>query len=248
MPAPNLASIRTNPVRRAKGAILMNTSRLTSMTAISAIAAGLLFMLIQPLHPADTLASVTTGAWVAVHVLTLVMLTLFVVGVSGIYASQVERMGLLGLAGYLVLVAGLLLTATGAVIEAFVEPVVALAQPAFVEGMLGMVEGHPTGVDLGAIPAIWSASSACFLGGTILFGIASFRTGILSRWASAVFALGLFVVAPTVGLLGLSPRLAAFPIGLGLAWLGCSLLTRGRRAAVERAATRIAEATSASAA
>lgn len=221
---------------REKGVIIVNASRLTNTAAIAAIAAGLIFMLIQPLHPADTLASVTTGAWVAVHLLTLVMLVLFVVGVSGIYVSHVEKMGLLGLAGYLVLVTGLLLSAAGAVIEAFVEPVVALVQPEFVLDMMGMVERHPTGGDLGAIPTLGSASSACFLGGVVVFGIATFRAGILSRWASAIFTLGLFAMAPAIGLLGLSPRFAAFPIGFGLTWLGYSLLTRDRGAIRRRAA------------
>ncbi len=205
---------------------------LVRSTGIAAIAAGLMFVVIQPLHPEDVLASVTTDAWALIHYATLAMLTLFVVGVTGIYARQAEKTGWIGLAGYAVLVIGLVLTALGTAIEALVQPVIASTSPAFVEGMLAMVHGHPITTDLGGIPVLWNAASAGFLGGTLLFGFATFRAGILSRWAAAVFAVGLFAAAPLAGLLG-TPRVGAVPIGIGLAWLGYSLWTDGRqRAAV----------------
>lgn len=210
----------------------MTRSKLTSVAAGAAILAGLTFMMIQPLHPADTLDSVTTSAWAIVHYTTMAMLLLFLTGITGIYTAQVEKLGWLGLAGFVVLSIGLLLTAAGAAIEAFVQPVIASSAPAFVQGMLDMVEGNPTNADLGVIPLVWNASSICFLAGTPLFGAANFRANILSRWASAVFAVGLVVSLPVATLLG-TPRLAALPIGFGLAWLGYSLLTRRQESAAE---------------
>ncbi len=52
-------------------------------TGVAAIAAGLLFVVIQPIHPPDTLASVTTGAWSAIHQATLLMTVLFLAGITG---------------------------------------------------------------------------------------------------------------------------------------------------------------------
>ena len=205
----------------------VTTTGLIRSTGIAAIAAGLMFVAIQPLHPEDVLASVTTDAWAVIHYATLAMLTLFVVGATGIYVRQAQTMGWIGLGGYVVLVIGLVLTALGTAIEALVQPLVASSDPAFVEGMLAMVHGHLITTDLGAIPLLWNAASAGFLGGTLLFGFANFRAGILSRWASAVFAVGLFAVAPVAGLLG-TPRVGAVPIGIGLAWLGYSLWADGR--------------------
>jgi len=206
----------------------MTRPRLITLTALSAITAGLLFIAIQPLHPSHTLESVATNAWALVHYVSFVMVMLFIAGITGIYATQVERMGWLGLAGYLVLVVGLVLTAGGDAIEAVVQPVMVSRDPAFVQGMLNMVDGLPnTGGDLGVMPLLWNVSSSCFVGGTLLFGFANFRAGILSRWASAIFAVGLLLMAPVVGLLG-APRLAALPIGAGLAWLGYSLLRADR--------------------
>jgi hypothetical protein len=202
-------------------------AKLTNMAAVAAILAGLTFMAIQPLHPGHTVASVTTSTWAIIHYVELVMVVLFVTGIAGIYTAQVEKLGWLGLAGFVVLSIGVLVTGIGAAIEAFVQPVIASSAPAFVQGMMDMIEGHPIAADLGAIPLLWSVASAFFLAGTFLFGAANFRANILSRWASAVFTAGLVVSLPLATLVGM-PRLAALPIGFGLAWLGYSLLTRQR--------------------
>ena len=203
---------------------------LVRSAGLAAVLAGLMFVIIQPIHPADVLASVSTDAWAIVHYATLMMLLLFVVGITGIYASQVERLGWLGLAGFVILTIGLLLTAAGGVIEVFVAPLLVESEPGFVHGFLGVVGGHPTEADLGAIPVLWNGASAGFLAGTLLFGIANFRAGVLSRWASAIFAVGLLASAPVAGLLE-TPRVAAVPIGIGLAWMGYSLWSTHRRPA-----------------
>ncbi len=211
----------------------MTRAKLTNMAAVAAILAGLMFMAIQPLHPADTLASVTTAAWAIIHFATMAMLVLFVIGITGIYLAQVEKLGWLGLVGFVVLAFGLTLTAFGTAIEALVQPVIASSSPAFVQGMMDMVDGRPTAADLGAVPTLWNLASALFLAGTVLFGLANFRANILSRPASAIFAAGLVVSLPLATLVLGMPRLAALPIGFGLAWLGYSLLTRQRALAAE---------------
>ena len=210
----------------------MTRSKLTTMAAIAAILGGLTFMAIQPLHPGHTVAAVTTSAWAFVHYAEVVMVLLFVTGITGIYLAQVEKLGWLGFAGWVVLSIGVLVTGIGAAIEAFVQPVVASSAPAFVQGMMDMIEGHPLQTDLGAIPILWSLASAFFLAGTFLFGAANFRAHILSRWASAIFTAGLVVSLPLATLVGM-PRLAALPIGFGLAWLGYSLLMHQRAPAAE---------------
>ena len=53
------------------------------------------------------------------------MTILFLAGITGIYASQVEESGWLGLAGYVALSLGLMITAGFVFIEAFVEPLLA---------------------------------------------------------------------------------------------------------------------------
>jgi hypothetical protein len=208
-------------------------SKLTNMAAVAAILAGLTFMAIQPLHPGHTVASVTTSTWAIIHYVELVMVVLFVTGIAGIYTAQVEKLGWLGLTGFVVLSVGVLVTGIGAAIEAFVQPVIASSAPAFVQGMMDMIDGRPVVGDLGAIPVLWQLASAFFLAGTFLFGAANFRANILSRWASGTFTAGLVVSLPLATLVFDAPRLAALPIGFGLAWLGYSLLTHQRAPAVD---------------
>ena len=211
----------------------LTAPKLTSLTAISAIVAGLLFVAIQVVHPSDTLASVTTSAWATVHYVSIVMALLFVIGIAGIFVSQVEQVGWLGLAGFVVLSLGLLVTAALQFVEATVEPTLAATNPGYVEGLLGSVGGHASSVDLGAIATFVSLASALFLGGTLLFGIATLRAGILPRPASALFAFGLLLVGPVAAAVG-APRLAAVPIGLGLAWMGYGLWSQRHQSSSER--------------
>jgi hypothetical protein len=211
------------------------------------MAAGILFVVIQPIHPPDSLASVTTGAWSAIHEATLLMTVLFLAGITGIYARQVEQSGWLGLAGYVAVSLGLMITAGFVFIEAFVEPLMASSSPAFVSSVLAMVEGTPTQVDLGVLTTVWSASGALFLGGCIVFGIATIRADVLSRAAAVVFAFGFLASAPISISLD-APRLTAVPIGVGLAWLGYALCSQASAPAASPQNTAIARPQSTSAA
>lgn len=215
----------------------MTDSKLIRWTGLSAVLAGVLFVAIQPIHPPDTLASVTTSTWAIVHYATLVMTILFVVGITGIYARQVEETGWLGLTGFVLLSLGLLITAAFVFVEAFISPLLAESQPGFVEGLLGLVSGSENDVDLGALPALWSASGFLFPGGCLVFGIAILRARILPRWASGVFAFGLPVAVIGVSLLAADlHRLGAIPVGVGLAWLGYALWSERREETSTRAA------------
>ena len=213
----------------------VTTTGLIRATGISAMLAGALFVIVQVIHPPETVEAVATDAWRIVHYITFAMLVLFVAGIAGIYARQVEKLGWLGLAGFLVLSTGLLLNIAGAAIEAFVEPLLATSNPEFVASFNAMVMGTAYDVDLGAIPTLWSVGSAAFVAGTLVFGIANLRAGVLSRWGSGVLAFGLVIGLPVATLLG-NIRLAAVPISVGLAWLGYSLWSEGRQRVSERSA------------
>ena len=58
----------------------VTTNGLIRASGIAALAAGLLFVVIQPLHPADVLTSATTPAWSIIHQATCLMLVLFLAG------------------------------------------------------------------------------------------------------------------------------------------------------------------------
>ncbi len=99
-----------------------------------------------------------------------------------------------------------------------------------------MVEGTPTQVDLGVLPTLWSASGALFLGGCIVFGIATMRARVLSRAAAAVLRLRGFIASAPISIGLNSPRLTAVPIGIGLASLGLRALVTVTNAQPRRSA------------
>ena len=113
-------------------------------------------------------------------------------------------------------------------------PLLATEAPTFVAGFLGIFNGHPVETNLGALPVLYTlAGSAGYVLGGLLFGIATLRAGILSRWAAGLLAVG--AVAPFV--LAMLPhpldRTFAVPTGLALAWLGYALWSERREQAAE---------------
>lgn len=68
-------------------------SNLISWSGMVVMVAGIYFASIQPIHPADVVASVTTGTWAIITSLKWVMCILFLVGIAGIYARQVKETG-----------------------------------------------------------------------------------------------------------------------------------------------------------
>ena len=122
----------------------VTAAKLIRWAGFAAMVAGILFVVIQPLHPPDTLTSVTTSTWTIIHSLTIAMAVLGLTGIAGIYARQVEQVGWLGVAGYLAFSMFLLVTLAWTFAEAFISPVLATQAPTFVEGFLGIVSGQPS--------------------------------------------------------------------------------------------------------
>jgi hypothetical protein len=201
---------------------------------VSAMVTGIIFAGIQPIHPPDVLASVTTSAWVIITTLKTVMCLFGVFGIAGLYARHVEETGWLGLAGYLLLTIFYAVQMCFAFTEPLILPLLATEAPKFVAGFLGILTGTPSEVSLGAIPVVNGLVAALYLLGTLLFGIALFRARILSRWAAGLLAFSgpLAIIMTRIG----HPidRLAAVPMGISLIWLGYTLWSE-RRAPVSEA-------------
>jgi hypothetical protein len=188
----------------------------------------------QVIHPPDTLSSVTTGSYAIVHYLGVTMCLFGLFGVAGLYARQVEASGWLGLAGYLLLSLFYVFTTAFQFTEALILPPLATVAPAFIEGFQGIVGGHASEVNLGALPAVYSLTG--FVGyvlGGLLFGIATLRAGILPRWAAGLLAIAAVsvIAAPLLG----HPldRILAVPMGVALAGLGIGLFSERREQASE---------------
>lgn len=204
-------------------------STLTRGAAVATMLAGLIYIVIQPLHPNEDLASVTGTAWFSVHTLSFTMAVLAIAGVTGIYLRQVREVGLLGLIGYLLFSLFFVLQAAFTFTEAFIAPLTAAGSPELTEDLVRLFTGHTAHTDLGALAVVPLLGVVFYVAGGVLFGIGILRAGILSRWA-AILLIAASAITPLAGVLPHeTQRLLAIPVGAALAWLGYSLWSEQRR-------------------
>jgi len=201
--------------------------------------AGLCYVVVGLFHPANAPASVTTTQWEVVHVVACAMSFFGVIGLVGLYIRQAAKAGWLGIAGFVLLGMWMVLIMGFSFVEAFVLPRIATSSPGFVQGWMGMFNGDSSPVHLGALPVVWTATAPLYIGGGVLFGIATFRVRILPRGAAVLLALGT-VVAPVASQLSLTwqPKIA-IPTGLAIAWLGYALMTEREPSAQMSEAARV---------
>jgi len=222
----------------------ITASNLTHWAGLSAIVAGIMYVIVGLSHTFVShyggLASVTNDVWVLTHSLTIGVSFFGLLGIAGIYARQVEKAGWFGLAGFLLLSLWLVLVPGFTFFEALILPLLATEAPRFAVGFLGITSGSPSEVSLGILPAVYSATSVLYLLGGVLLGIATFRAGVLPRWAGGGLAVA--TVAP-LALSLLLPhefiRLAAVPIGVALVWLGYVLWSERRETVSESLPRRV---------
>ena len=206
----------------------VTASALMRLAGLSAMAAGIIFAAIQPIHPPDFLPSVTTTAWATIMPVKLVMCLLFLLGFTGLYARQVEETGWLGLVGYLMSSLTWALQTAFIFAEAFILPVLAVPSPQFVESFLGIVNGFPGEMNIGALSAIYGVAGLLYMLGGLIFGIASFRARILPRGAAGLLAVAA-ILTPAAALLPHAiQRYAGIPVGLAIAWMGYALFAERR--------------------
>jgi hypothetical protein len=210
-------------------------SNLIRWAGLSAVAAGVIFAGIQPIHPPDFLPSVTTTAWAIIMPFKLAMCLLFLAGIAGLYARQVKESGWLGLAGFLALSVSWALQTAFIFSEAFILPVLAAPAPQFVDSFLGIVNGVPGAMNIGALPAVYGVVGLLYMLGGLLFGLATLRARVLPRWAGGLLAVAAALTPAAALLPHAIQRFAAVPVAFALAWLGYALWSERRKPASQPA-------------
>jgi hypothetical protein len=212
----------------------LTTSNVIRWAGLAAVVAGLIFAAIQPIHPRDDIFSVTTDEWAIIMPVKVAMCLLFLVGLTGLYARQANKVGWMGLIGYLLFGLSWAVNLAFIFAEAFIFPKLATAAPKYVESFLTLANGSSPEMSIGALPAIYGLSG--FVGymiGGLLFGVATFRAGILSRWAAGLLAVTALVTPVAALLPHETQRLVGMPVGLAVAWLGFALWAERRAKAAE---------------
>ena len=209
----------------------VTTSKVIRWAGLSAMAAGIIFAGIQLVRPPDVIASVNTNAFIIITSFKTAMCLFGLLGITGLYARQVEKTGWLGLVSYLLVTSFYAIQMCFAFMEPLVLPLLVSVAPTFVESALGLSSGAGGPMNLGAFAVVYHILPVLYLLGLLLFGVATFRARILSRWAAVLLAFS----GPIAVILSLFPHqiavLAAVPMGIALAWLGLSLFTERREKA-----------------
>ncbi|WP_225228782.1 hypothetical protein [Bacillus sp. PS06] len=195
-------------------------------TGVFAILAGIFYIVIQFIHPADQLSSVNTNRWLAVAALTMAMSLFSFVGILGIYIRQVKETNWLGLIGFVTFSLFWLISMTFSFIEAFVLPLLINDAPQFVEGIVGIFGGVKSEVALGIFPALAPLAGALYMVGGLLFGIATFRAKVFPPLAGILLAFSAVITLAAAVIPHPFDRILAIPMGISLIWLGGGLFIK----------------------
>ena len=207
----------------------ITTSGLIRWAGLSAMVAGVSYVVVGMFHQPNIVSSVTTTQWAIVHAIATAMCFFFLLGVTGLYARQAEKAGWLGLAGFLLLSLWAVITVTFTLVEVSILPKLATEAPALAEGFLRIFNSSAGKTEFGVLANLWTLTGPLYILGGLLLGIATFRAGILPRWAAVLLAIGT-VLAPIAALLPPEhePKVAV-PVGIALAWLGYALWSERKR-------------------
>ena len=219
----------------------ITASKLIRWAGLAAMVAGICYVVVGIFHPPNILSSVTTTQWVIVHVLATAMCFFGILGMAGLYARQAEKSGWLGLAGFVLLSLWFAFILGFSFVEAFILPSLATAVPKFVAGWLGMFTSSASEMNLGVLPTLWLLTAPLYILGGLLFGIATFRAGILPRVPAALLAIAATLTPLAALLPHAQQRYAAIPVAFALAWLGYALFCE-RRASTAQVAPATASA------
>ena len=214
---------------------------LTRAAAVALAVAGVIFILIQPLHPHEDAASITTSTWFVVHILSLTMAVFGLAGITAIYLTQVTRSGILGLLGYLVFSLFFITQAAVNFAEAFILPLSAAGSPKLTEDVASLfVTGYVLQTDVGPLAIVGSIGAVLYLGGGVLFGVAVIRGEVLPRWTGVLLIVASLASLTAAILPHELARYAAVPMGIALIVLGLTLVAEQRTTAIA-ASARLAE-------
>ncbi len=187
----------------------MTTTGLMRWAGLAAVASAVLSAtgdVLRLFVDVESSETATTTPYALVFLLYRLGAVRLVLGLVGLYTSQSEAAGALGLVGFLVAFLGTALLAGVLWFELFITPSLATRAPGLAEAELGLA-GFVLVFLLGVV-------------GWVLFGAATLRARAYPRWAAVLLMVGgvvAFVPVPLAGIV----------FSAAVAWLGFVLFTGG---------------------
>lgn len=201
----------------------LTTKGLTAAAGLCAATAGAIFIGVQINHPPADVTHIVTTELLIRETAKAVMAVLALAGFTGMFLHQRHRLGVLGLAGYLLLTIGYLALFAIECAVGYVLPIVARTDPAYVQNVLEEAVGGPASGQIGHLHELFLLSGIGYSLGGLLFGIALFRAAELARWAAALLAVATTSALALSVLPDAFNRPFAVPTGIALIGLGISL-------------------------
>jgi len=207
------------------------TNRFNAIAGLCAAAAGAIFIGVQINHPPADVAHIASADMTIRMTAKIVFEALALVGFAGMFLRHRARFGRLGRAAYGLVSVGFVAMLVEECIVGYYLPTIAHSRPVYVQHVLNGAMGHGATSGIGSLQVLFLICGMGYSLGGLLFGIALFRAGILSRWACGLFAYGT-VSALALAMLPVSfSRPFAVPTGVALIGLGVSTWRRERRQA-----------------
>ncbi len=167
----------------------LDTARLVKQSGIVTIVTGVLLCLLGILPslmlPRESmLEAVLDPQWYVFSILAFVLIVITTISVLGIYVRLLKETGTLGLLGFLLMLIGLLLSASIQFDLAVVWPILAQEVPEM------LPPGGPMYSDTAFLTAHALFNSFTFFG-FMIFGIALIRARVFPIWAALLFTIGM---------------------------------------------------------
>jgi hypothetical protein len=207
----------------------VTANRLTAAAGVCAAAAGAIFVGVQIKHPPADVAHLATTEMTIRMTAKVLFSVLTLAGLAGMFLRHRDQFGRLGRIGYSLLSVGFLAMFVQECLIGYYLPTVADSKPVFVQHVLNGAMAHGDSRGIGAWQGLFLIVGMGYSLGGLVFGIALFRAGVLSRWASVLLAYGTVSALALAALPESFSRPFAVPTGIALIGLGLSLWRDQRR-------------------
>lgn len=196
----------------------------SKISGYALIISGALYMLVQAIHPLDTVANVTSSQWLTVHVISILMDALAIIGIIGLYVLTAGRMGITSRIGFGIFALFWFLIFGFHFAEAFILPAIAHDIPEFIHAWQGLITGDAGNYDIGLISVVYGITGASYILGGIVVGITTARSGIVSKTAGILLAAGAALTVAGAFIPHPYDRVMALPVAISLILIGGGII------------------------